>query len=261
MTANNLNLQVTDTHKQSLTKAATAATAATTIKSDARKQIRNMNDDWLLSNDELDELKIIYPGCKDDKSLNDYRELRTKLLKASDNKNFVCMVSSINQGAGTTHVAVNLAASIALDHSKTALIIYCNSYTSSLNDYLKEKPQFGLSNFLEGETEEIEDIIYPSGVRRIRIIPAGLQTEHAAENFSSEKMEHFIAMAKQRYPDRFIILDTPPIALYAESQILASICDMAILVVRYGQANASQVQTGIDLINQNKLAGIILNDR
>ncbi|MGB5445092.1 MAG: polysaccharide biosynthesis protein, partial [Psychromonas sp.] len=95
----------------------------------------------------------------------------------------------------------------------------------------------------------------------VRIIPYGDKTENAAENFSSEKMEQFIRMIKKRYPDRFIILDTPPIGLYVESQILASICDMAILVVPYGQANASQVETGIELINKDKLAGIILNNK
>jgi protein-tyrosine kinase len=228
---------------------------------DSLKQIRKMSDDWLLTPDELDTLKIIYPACQDEKSLNDYRELRTKLLKKSNNKNFVCMVSSTNRASGTTHIAVNLAASIALDHRKTALIIDCNSYTPSLDNYLKEKAKFGLSNFLEEETQEIEDIIYPSGIRRIRIIPAGAKTEHAAENFSSQKMEKFIDMAKKRYPDRFIILDTPPIGYYAESQILASICDMAILVVRYGQTSESQIQTGIELISNDKLAGIILNNK
>lgn len=253
MTPKNLNLQFADVSNKPIT--------AVAVNKDSRKQIRNMNDDWLLTPDELNEFKIIYPGCTDDRSLNDYRELRTKLMSASNNENFVCMVSSINQGAGTTHVAVNLAASIALDHSKTALIIDCNSYSPALSRYLKEKPALGLSNFLEEETEEVEDIIYPSGIRRVRIIPSGLKTEHAAENFSSEKMELFIDMVKKRYPDRYIILDTPPIGIYAESQILASICDMAILVVRYGQATASQVQSGIDLISSNKLAGIILNDK
>ena len=225
------------------------------------KKIRDMNDPWILKPHELDHLKIIYPGCKDDKALNDYRELRTKLVKRANGKNFVCMISSTDQGAGTTHVAVNLAASIALDMSKTALIIDCNSYTPSLDNYLKDKPTLGLSNFLEHDDQEIEEIIYPSGIRRIRIIPAGIKTEHAAENFSSEKMERFIKMAKERYPDRFIILDTPPIGHYAESQILSSVCDMAILVVRYGQTSQSQIQTAIELISDDKLAGIILNNR
>ncbi|MCG6200936.1 AAA family ATPase [Psychromonas antarctica] len=253
MTQSNLNYPV-DVNKNTHLSAAD-------IDIDARKQIRNMNDEYLLTAQELDELKIIYPGCQDDKSLNDYRELRTKILKAANNENFVCMISSLTPQAGTSHIAMNLAASIALDHSKTALVIDCNSYTSCLDNYLNHPPKFGLSHFLEGDTEKIEDIIYSSGIPRLRIIPSGIRTQHAAENFSSEKMEHFISMVKIRYPDRFIILDTPPIGRYAESQILASICDMTILVVRYGKTTPSQVQVGIDLIGNGKLAGIILNDK
>lgn len=244
-----------------LTEVNTNILKSTQVSNDRRVQIRSMNDEWFLTSDELDELKIIYPGCRDDKSLNDYRELRTKLLRATNDKNFVCMVSGITQNAGTSHVALNLAASIALDHSKTALVIDCNSYSPSIHHYLQEKNQLGLSNFLEEDVQEIEDIIYPIGIRRIRVIPAGVRTEHAAENFSSEKMKQFIEKVKNRYPDRFIILDTPPVGLYAESQILASICDQAILVVPYGQSSKSQIQIGIDMIGMDKLAGIILNKK
>ncbi len=252
MTQNPLNLKAQSISSEQLNP--------NSMDSDNCKKIQNMNDACLFTSEELDELKIIYPGCKNDKSLNYYRELRTKLLKVANNENFVCMVSSISKGAGTSHVAVNLAASIALDHSKTALIIDCNSYSPHLHHYLKDENPLGLSNYLEQNTQEIEDIIYPSGIRRVRIIPTGIRTEYAAENFSSDKMKLFIDTVKKRYPDRFIILDTPPISLYVESQILASICDIAILVIRYGHTTASEVQTGIDLISSNKLAGVILNN-
>ena len=251
MTDNNLDPQV-EMPKTSM---------LVTENGDKRLQIRQMNDEWLLTADQLEELKIIYPGCKDEQSLNDYRELRTKLLHASNNKNFVCMVSGIRAKAGASHVAMNLAATIALDPSKTALIIDCNSYTPSLHNYLQDDKYLGLSNFLEEDVDEIEDIIHPIGIRRIRVIPSGVRTEYAAENFSSEKMKLFIEKIKLRYPDRFIILDTPPVGLYVESQILASISDMAILVVPYAAATATQVQTSIDLISRDKLMGIVLNNK
>ena len=253
MTKNPLNSRIAEIN--------TSLATASPLHIEPRKKIGNMNDQWVLTPAELEELKIIYPGCRNNQSLNNYRELRTKLLKASNGKNFVCMISALNKEAGTSYVAMNLAASIALEHSKTALVIDCNSYTPSLHHYLQEDNHIGLSNFLEGETQEIEDIIYPIGIRRIRIIPAGLKTEHAAENFSSEKMKKFIDKVKSRYPDRFIILDTPPVGLYVESQILASVCDMAVLVIPYGQTSAAEVQTGIDLISSNKLAGIVLNKK
>ncbi|AGH80205.1 putative polysaccharide biosynthesis protein [Psychromonas sp. CNPT3] len=226
----------------------------------SRQQISSMQEDQQLSNAELDDLKIIYAGTKDYQALNEYRELRTKLLNRCDHKNFVCMISSITPGAGSTHISINLAASIALDLSKTALIIDCNTHNKTSPNYFKIKSEFGLTNFLGQDTDDIEDIIYQSGIPRVRFIPIGIKKESAAEYFSSEKMELFIQRLKERYPDRFIILDTPPIERHAESQILVSLCDFTLLVTRYAKASKDQIQAAIDLVGEEKLAGIIFNN-
>jgi len=232
----------------------------TTDNQDAsHHKIGNMKNDRLFTAEELDELKIIRAGSLDYNTLNEYRELRTKLFKRSENKNFVCMISSIGTSKEADHTAINLAASIALDHNKTALIIDCNTHALGLGDYFLSPTTLGLTNFLARDTDEITDIIYPSGIPRISMIPTGINNEYAAEYFSSERMALFIKKIKNRYPDRFIIIDTPSIELYAESQILASLCDFSILVVPYGKANKAQVQTSIDIIGHDKLAGIIFN--
>jgi protein-tyrosine kinase len=225
-----------------------------------RSEIKKMLETSLLSPDELEERKIIYPGIDDYNTLNSYRELRTKLLKLNGNKNFICMLTSVCQNAGTSHVAMNLAASIALDQKKTALVIDCNIYAPKIESYLKITPDLGLTNFLEGGTNAITDIIYPSGIPRVRVIPVGNDIINAAEHFSSEKMEAFLLSIKKRYPDRFIILDTPAIGLYAESQILASLCDTALMVISYGKSTATHIQAGIDVIGKEKLAGLVFNN-
>lgn len=223
--------------------------------------IKEMAETSLLSFKELDERKIIYPGIDDYKTLNAYRELRTNLLNKMEHNNFVCMVTGISQQSGTSHVSMNLATSIALDQGKTALVIDCNIYKPRIASYLKKEPTLGLTNLLARDTDAITDIIYPSGIPRVRVIPVGNNIIHAAELFSSLNMQNFINSIKSRYPDRFIIIDTPPIGLYAETQILASICDTAILVIGYGQSNSSQVEAGIDAIGKDKLAGLVLNNQ
>jgi hypothetical protein len=55
-------------------------------------------------------------------------------------------------------------------------------------------------------------------------------------------------------------MDTPAIGLYAESQILASICDVSLLVVGYGKSGLAQIQAGIDTIGKDKLAGLVFNN-
>ncbi len=240
---------------------ASAADQVKNVSEESGKGLRQMmHDSNMLTPQQLDERKLIYADLDNYKALNAYRELRTNLLKKSKGRNFVCMVTGATQGSGTSHVAMNLAASIALDPSKTALVIDCNIYAPSLQRYLPQHPQLGLTNFLEKDTDSISDIIYSPGIPRVRAIPVGSNVINAAENFSSERMENFIQSVKERYPDRFIILDTPPIGQYAESQILASICDLALIVVGYGRCNLAQVQSGAELIGKEKLAGLVFNN-
>ena len=41
---------------------------------------------------------------------------------------------------------------------------------------------------------DVEDIIYASGIPRLRVIPVGSHCESGAEYFSSQKMQHFLVL-------------------------------------------------------------------
>ena len=100
--------------------------------------ILNMNDVALKSQDELSALKIIYPGMSQRDVLNTFRDLRTKLLQKSEGKNFVLLVSSLGLGGGSSFVAMNMAASFALDEKKTAVYIDANSENSFADKILDD---------------------------------------------------------------------------------------------------------------------------
>lgn len=224
------------------------------------QQIRQMAEVELLSTQELEEKKIINPGTTNKALINIFREIRTKLIQASHKKNFVAMVSSIVHGGGATFIGVNLAAAFALDQSKTALIIDCNLYEPTLDKMFNLSPEYGLTDYLEDPTLSVDDIIYASGVQRLRVVPAGSYREAGAEYFSSERMADFIEAIKQRYPDRFIFIDAPPVGLSAEGRIVAELSDLAVLVAPYGKVTTAQIQAGIDAVGEEKVAGLIFNN-
>lgn len=231
------------------------------VTENSRKfEIKGMRENNLLTTKELDERKIIYPGINDYKTLNAYRDLRTNLLKDTNNLNLVTMITSVTKGSGCTHVAMNLAASIALDPSKTAIVIDCNVYDPAIASYLKKKPKLGLTNYLENEVEAIDDIIYASGIPRVRVIPLGTITTNAAECFASENMFNFIRSLKDRYPDRYIIIDTAPLGLFPETQILASLCDKTLIVIGYAKSTMAQITSGIEIIGKERFAGLVFNN-
>ena len=226
----------------------------------ALDQIGRMAEIAPMSKNEMEELKVVFPGMANADVLNTFREIRTKLVQIAEKKNFVLMVSSVCHDGGGSFIALNMAAVFALDPTKTALLIDCNLYQPTAHNLLDVEPDFGLTDYLVKPDLDIDDIIYASGINRLRIIPVGEHIEGGAEHFTTERMNQFILSVKKRYPDRYIIIDAPPVSLSAEGQILAELSDYSVLVVPYGKVTEQQVKAGISAAGQDKITGIIFNN-
>ncbi len=227
---------------------------------ESSRNISRMRDTRFLSKQELSEKRIISQDMNDTKVANVFRDMRTRLLQSNPNFNFTTMVTAISSGGGASHVALNLAAAFAFDESKTAMLIDCNIQKPALNEILDINPAVGLTNYLEDPAIEIDDIIFASGIPRLRIIPAGKRKEHATEFFSSLRMRQLIQALQRRYPDRYLILDAPPIGESVDAKLLADACDRVVLVAPYGKVTEQEIASASHAIGKEKLAGVVMND-
>jgi len=224
----------------------------------SRQQITEMADIFKLTNEDLDERKIIFPKMRDKKILNVFRDLRTSFIEKANGKNFTLMITSVCEGGGSSFVATNLAASFALDHGKTALLVDCNLYSPS-SDFLVEGTELGFSDYLENPAVSVEEIIYATGIPRLRLVPVGTATGIGPEYYTSYRMRNFIDEVRDRYSDRYIILDVPSVGDTADARILSDICDFVAVVVPYGLVTEAQVKTAIENVPAEKFAGLIFN--
>lgn len=224
-----------------------------------REQIKGMVTPVIWTQEELYEKKVVFTGMRQRELLNAFREVRIRILQKSKTDNVVILVSSITGGGGGSFVAFNLAATFALDRHKTALYVDCNPYSSCAEQYAVTTVEEGLTQYLNDYTVPLKHIIYPSGVERLRVIPSGKGSESAAEFFNSKRMEVLISEIKTRYPDRFIVLDAPPVQTSTEARILSQYCDHALLVVPFGKTTQSDVLSGIDAVGRDKFLGLVFN--
>jgi len=223
------------------------------------KQIVRMQEPRRLTPDDLDERRIIYPESSNRALVNKFRDLRTKLLEVSGGNNFTLVVSGASEGAGSSFVALNLAAAFAFDQAKTALIIDCNLREPSLHTVLDVMPETGLTDFLDDPDYDIGRILYPTGIPRLRLIPAGSRRETPAEFFTSFRMKQFLQAIRRRYPDRFIVLDTAPISESPDARILTELCDYGMLVVPHGRITPTTAEQAATAFNPEKFVGAIIN--
>jgi exopolysaccharide/PEP-CTERM locus tyrosine autokinase len=223
------------------------------------KQIVKMQEPRRLTSDDLDERRIIYPESTNRPLINRFRHLRTKLLELSGGNNFTLVVSGASEGAGSSFIALNLAAAFAFDQAKTALIIDCNLRNPIIHSQLDLGAETGLTDFLENSDYDIGRIIYPTGIPRLRLVPAGSRRENASEFFTSFRMKQFLQAIRRRYPDRFIVLDTAPISESPDARILGELCDYSMLVVPHGKITAAACDQAAQAFDPKKFVGAVIN--
>lgn len=226
----------------------------------SERQIAKMSEVHNFAPAILDNLKILHQGTANKATLKIFRELRTQLYSRVAQRNFCCVVTSVQPGGGASYVASNLAAAIALDRAKTSVLVDCHFHSPSINPLLSAEANLGLTDFLAIEEMGIEFVIYASGIRRMRIIPSGKNPQGATEKLSSSKMRAFIRELKGRYPDRYIIIDAPSVGdLSADVRILAELADFVLLVVPSGRASEEEVKQAVETIGHERLAGAVFN--
>jgi len=211
----------------------------------------------------LIERRIIVPDPRAEGAADAFREIRTKILRRAHGRNCVIMVTSVAPRSGASFVALNLGVAFALDAAKTSLLVECNlrnPATAKLVPAIEKEQPAGLTDYLEQPDMDIANVIHPTGIERLRIIPAGEIREIPAEYFMSARMRSLVDNIRGRYPDRFVILDSPPMTQAADAQTLAEMADFVVLVVPYGRVTKGQIEDSVKAVDPKKLIGIVFNN-
>lgn len=217
-----------------------------------------------MSKAEMKKNKLVYSGMKNRAVLNAYRELRIKLIEKStadsantNGGNIVVMLTSVDVSSNSILTPMNLAISFALDLNSSALLVDCNPYGSDLQRLVTAPLSVGVTDYLKDRSLGLDRIIYPSGIDRVAVIPAGNEMGISVEQFSSQGMEHLIYELKNRYPDRFIVINTPPVLANSEARVLSKFCDQSVITVPYGRASMDAIEDAVEAIGAERVTGVV----
>ncbi|WP_114282401.1 P-loop NTPase family protein [Acidiferrobacter thiooxydans] len=223
-------------------------------------QIPRMSQKFQMERSDLSEAKIIYQEMEDARVVESFRQMRTHILQNAGPRNCVVLVTSVVPDGGASFVALNLAAAFAFDESKTALLIDCRLRDPQQDRLVGGDIHYGLTDYLEAEDVEVGQIIHEGGLPRFRLIPAGRKSDAGTEHLDSRRMRDLIAHLRDRYPDRYIVLDAASPAEAADASVLAEIADFVLLVVPYGKVTESQIWSAAKGIDEQKFLGVVFND-
>lgn len=191
----------------------------------------------------------------------EYRKLKSVLVSLTKQDAFrnTLLVTSSVSGEGKSVTAVNLAISLAQEFDHTVLLVDADLRKPSLHGYFGLEPKAGLSDCLQHGID-LGEVLIRTGIGKLTLLPSGKPVRNPAELFSSQRMTDLIREMKNRYPDRYIIIDTPPVLLFAETLSLSYLVDGVVFLVREGRVSVENITEALTALKSTPVLGMVYND-
>lgn len=188
-----------------------------------------------------------------------FRTLRSNLQFSEFGKNIkLIVITSTSPNEGKSEVSINLAASLA-QQGKKVIIIDADMRKPTQHKLTELNNTEGLSTFLLKKTGV--DSINHLTINDVNldVLTSGPVPPNPAEMLASVSMEQTLKAFGDFYD--YVIIDTPPLLVATDAQILASIADATLLVVDIKKTKRRQViesRRRLDNVGA-KLLGLVMN--
>ncbi len=192
--------------------------------------------------------------------LDALRTLRANILFSStQNSSRVIMVASSREREGKTSVVTNLAVTFARASQRTLLIDGDFRRPKVAKRFGVADGHLGLVDLLAGQAE-LKEILLPSGIDNLTLLPAGSDTLNPTELLGSEKMASLIQFLRGEFD--VILLDSAPVLPVADSLVLAQFAETVLFVIRSGKTEKAVAQDAVRRLRRvgARIRGLVLND-
>jgi protein-tyrosine kinase len=207
------------------------------------------------ANAALDKKARLIPHAADPIVIEHYRRLRTKILQKQEESPFRSLVvTSANPQEGKSLTVMNLGLSFATLPSFRVLVVDGDLRRGTIGKWLGvDDSQAGLSNLIDGSAK-LEHVVLKSDAIPMHFLVRG--NSRVTDMHASQLTDHF-----QRLAQRFdlILVDSPPVNLMADVQLLARSCDAVLLVARAFSTTRQALEKAAQDLLPFRVIGTILN--
>lgn len=222
----------------------------------------------------IDQVRLQLAGCivpsgERTRIVEEFRIVkRPLLLKAfatgdqrTRNGNLI-MVTSARPGEGKSHTAANLAMSMVSERDLNVLLVDADMHNTSeyssmgMMGVTAEK---GLLNVVADPSTDLADVLLRTDIPNLTLLPAGTNVMNPTELLASNRMGQLVEELAERYPDRVIIIDTPPVLATSEPSVLAMHVGQLLFVVEAEKTSQKAIESALALLGGCPNINLVLN--
>ena len=200
--------------------------------------------------------KVVIDRETDPASKEQYRRLAATLhAMQATNGLKVVMVASAIASEGKSLTAANLSLTLSESYQKSVLLIDGDLRRPSQHVVFGLESSPGLTDGLRVNREGRVKLHRVTS--HLTVLTAGEASTDPMAVLSSEQMHQLIAESRETFD--WVIVDTPPVGLLSDANLLSEMADGAILVVRAESTPYDVVQRAVAMLGRDRLLGVVLN--
>jgi receptor protein-tyrosine kinase len=259
---NSLNKQRSSSHSDPFvaTPVEPVFSAPDTIALEGGSQVQSIN----LAR--LHRMGVVSPDAEKSQIAEEFRIIKRPLIANAfgqgtarvKNGNLIMVTSSL-PGEGKSFCAINLAISMAMEMDRTVLLIDADVAKPRIPEYLGIHADKGLLDVLQDKDLKLSDVMIKTDIAKLTVLPAGRTYKRATELLASAAMTRLVEDIGNRYPDRIILFDSPPLLATSESSVLATHMGQIVMVVEAERTSQEAVREALSHIQSCEVVGMLLN--
>ena len=208
---------------------------------------------------------VTIPSSERSRAVEEFRLVKRNLMAAwsasagdDQQASRLILVTSARPGEGKTFVSLNLALAFASERDVKALLVDVDTYHSTLRTILGIPGEAGIVDVIGGDVDLAKVLVRTSNPNLL-VLPAGRGGPHVPELFSSNRMGALMAELTRRFPDRFVILDTPPCMASSDAATLAPLVGQIVFVVEAHRTQQDEIEAGLTMLGSCPRISLLLN--
>jgi receptor protein-tyrosine kinase len=187
----------------------------------------------------------------------EFRTLRTRLNHLQSLQPIHSIViTSPSPAEGKSFAAMNLALTESQLEGNRTLLIDCDFRRATMHTLLQIERSPGLTDYLQGKAP-LADCIRRVGGSNFYVMPAGESVLNPLELLNLREMRVLIEELPRVF--NWVVIDSPPLLFAADANLLSTMADGAVLVVRIGTTTIDSVTRAMQSLCENNVLGIIVN--
>ncbi len=212
-----------------------------------------------VSKERLRENRVI-AGLPRGPEIDAYRMLRTRVLQRMIANGWNTLgVTSPVCGEGKTLTSINLALSIAMDVTRTVLLIDADLRNPCVHRYFDLPASIaGLGDYLSSDIPLQRLLVHPQ-VGRCIVLPGGKKLHDSSERLTSPIMKALVNSVKRRYASRIVVFDLPPVLAADDTIAFSPLVDAVLVVVEDGRTKEDDLHQTMELLSGVNVIGTVLN--